>query len=81
VHQRGGLFGDGMGHFRMGVAETTHRDTGQRIQVSLAACIPQPDAGAAFEGHRLAGVCGHQGRVQARHFTTPESKNSRRAAA
>jgi hypothetical protein len=43
----------------MAIAQRVHCNAGQRVEVFLAGIVPQPDAFAAHEGHRLAGVGVH----------------------
>jgi hypothetical protein len=44
---------------RVVVPERVHRDAGERIEVLSAGLVPQPDALAAHERDRLAGVRVH----------------------
>src|SRR5918995_1384314 len=58
----------------MAIAERVDGDTRQRVEVLFAGIVPQPDAFAAHEGHRLAGVgvhhMGHCASLLKRETTT-----------
>ena len=49
----------GPGQPGMRIAESVYRDAGERVEVLLALLVPEPDAFAAHEGDRLAGVGVH----------------------
>ena len=71
MDQPAGLLANGLCQLGVGMAKAVHRHAGQRIEIALAAAIPQPYTFALDEGDRLPAVGFHQMR---HNFS--ESKNA-----